>query len=83
MTKIVELLTEYNSTVEKLIVAEQAASQARQLKEKAESIHKEITQELVRMDVVQRGNFGWENRIVSFLLHLFNSGKKANNVVTN
>jgi len=76
MSKITELLSEYDRTVEELIVAEQAVSNARQLKEKAEHIHKEITAELVRMDVVQRGNFGWENRTVAFLLHLFKSGKK-------
>lgn len=53
---------------EEIVVCRAAAEKLQVLEQEYGSKHKQLTDCLDNMDVTARGNFGWERRIVPFLM---------------
>lgn len=68
--ELVLKLDQLRLTIRKRDEAIRIAATIKGLEEQCLDIQREITKELERLDVVQRGNFGWENRTLSFLMSI-------------
>lgn len=68
--ELVLKIDQLRETINKLDEARKIAATISPLTDACMDMQREITKELERLDVVQRGNFGWENRTLSFLMSI-------------
>lgn len=68
--ELIKLIKDLNTEVTELNDLKAAASRIGKQEQKVSFLHRTIIEELERKDVIQRGNFGLENRSVNFLMSL-------------
>lgn len=79
--ELIRNLDELRETINKLDNARKVASTIDELSNSALRIQSTILKELEYRDVIQRGNYGWENRSISFLMDIVrhcDTGTKTN-----
>lgn len=75
---LLNTLTAIQLTTEQIKKLKSQMLEMKVLEDRLTTLHSQLTEGLVRLDVVQRGNFGWENRTLVFLLELLKSHSKLN-----
>lgn len=75
---VLNTLTAIQQTVDQIKELKSQMFEMKVLENRLTTLHSQLTAGLVKLDVLQRGNFGWENRTLAFLLDLLKSHNKLN-----
>lgn len=74
---LLSLIKELGVAVGELQQLKTEANKISKVEENVSSLHSKLIKELEHRDVVQRGNFGWENRTANFLIQLLSTQEES------